>query len=64
MEESEEMNMARKIIVEKDKLFECPACGYRWMDEVDLSFNEDECVPCCPDCGELIEDGENGGEYI
>ena len=56
--------MAKKIIIEKDKLYECPACGYRWEQDWDLSFDEDECVPCCPDCGELIEDGENGGEYI
>ena len=56
--------MARKIIIEKDKLYECPACGYRWKLAYDLSFNEDECCPCCPDCGELIEDGSDGGEYI
>lgn len=56
--------MARKIIVAKDKLFKCPTCGYKWTDESDLSFDEDERVPCCPDCGELIKDGENGGEYI
>lgn len=56
--------MARKIIVEKDKLFECPACGYRWTGSYDLSFDEEECCPCCPDCGELIEDGDDGSEYI
>ena len=56
--------MARKIIIEKDKSFECPACGYRWERGWDLSFDENECVPCCPDCGELNEDGEDGGEYI
>lgn len=56
--------MARKIIIEKDKLYECPACGYRWEQCYDLSFDESECCPCCPDCGELIEDGEDGGEYI
>lgn len=56
--------MARKIIVEKDKLFECPACGYRWTGSYDLSFDEEERCPCCPDCGELIEDGDDGSEYI
>ena len=56
--------MSRKIIIETDALYECPACGYRWSDESDLSFNEDEKCPCCPDCGELIEDGANGGEYV
>ena len=39
---------------------ECPACGYVWNDPHDLSFDEYERCPCCPDCGELIEDG---GEY-
>ena len=56
--------MARKIIIIKDELYECPACGYRWERDWDLSFDEDEKVPCCPDCGELIEDGEDGGEYV
>ena len=51
--------MARKIVVEKDKLFECPACGYRWTKSYDLSFDEEERCPCCPDCGELIEDGDD-----
>ena len=56
--------MARKIVVEKDKLFECPACGYRWGRSYDLSFDEEECCHCCPDFGELIEDGDDGSEYI
>ena len=41
--------------------YECPACGYRWsknMGMADLAFDEDERCPCCPDCGELIEDGD------
>ncbi len=38
---------------------ECPACGYVWKNPFDLSFDEDEKVPCCPDCGELIEDGND-----
>ena len=53
--------MGRKIIIKKDELFECPTCGYRWNKGWDLSYNEDERVPCCPDCRELIEDG---AEYI
>ncbi len=56
--------MARKIIIKKDELFECPACGYRWVNGFDLSFAEGERVPCCPDCRELIEDGDDGAEYI
>ena len=24
-----------------------------------LSFDEEEHCPCCPDCGELIEDGDD-----
>ncbi len=51
--------MAYKIKI-NDKDFECPACGYRWADPCDLAFDEGERVPCCPDCGELIEDG---GDY-
>ena len=54
--------MGCKIKVSKDT-YEYPACGYRWTDKygiADLSYNEEECCPCCPDCGELIEDG---GDY-
>ena len=43
----EENIMARKIIIKKDELFECPACGYRWVNGFDLSFAEGERVPCC-----------------
>lgn len=50
--------MARKIIIIKDKLFECPNCGYRWSKGYDLAFDTDERCPCCPDCNELIEDGD------
>ena len=53
--------MANKIVID-EKTCECPACGYRWstfMGMADLSFDEEECCPCCPDCGELIEDGDN-----
>ena len=60
----EENIMARKIIIKKDELFECPACGYRWVNGFDLSFAEGERVPCYPDCRELIEDGDDGAEYI
>ena len=38
--------MANKIR-RNDGGYECPACGYIWAER----------VPCCPDCGELIEDG-------
>lgn len=53
--------MSRKIKID-DNTYECPACGYRWsktMGMADLSFDEDEHCPCCPDCGELIEDGDD-----
>lgn len=53
--------MVRKIKID-DNTYECPACGYRWsktMSMADLSFDEDEHCPCCPDCDELIEDGDN-----
>lgn len=53
--------MARKIKID-DNTYECPACGYRWsktMGMADLSFDEDEHCPCCPDCSELIEDGDD-----
>lgn len=39
--------------------YECPACGFRWTKSWELSFDEEERVPCCPDCGELIEDGDD-----
>lgn len=51
--------MARKIIIIKDKLFECPNCGYRWSKGYDLAFDTDERCPCCPNCNELIEDGDD-----
>jgi hypothetical protein len=53
--------MARKIKI-NDNTYECPACDYRWskiMGMADLSFDEDEHCPCCPDCSELIEDGDD-----
>lgn len=53
--------MARKIKID-DNNYECPACGYCWsktMSMADLSFDEDEHCPCCPDCDELIEDGDD-----
>ena len=52
--------MALKIKID-NSTYECPACGYRWsknMGMADLAFDEDERCPCCPDCGELIEDGD------
>lgn len=53
--------MANKIKID-DKTYECPVCGYRWsaaMGIADLSFNEDEHCLCCPEYGELIEDGDD-----
>lgn len=53
--------MAKKIVIDKNT-YECPAYGYRWSRQIgmaDLSFDEKECCPCCPDCGELIEDGDD-----
>ena len=49
--------MANKI--RNENKFECPVCGYGWTDSSDLSFDEEERCPCCPKCGELIEDGDN-----
>ena len=51
--------MARKIIIIKNKLFECPNCGYRWSKGYDLAFDTNERCPCCPNCNELIEDGDD-----
>ena len=51
--------MARKKIIIKDKLFECPNCGYRWSKGYDLAFDTNERCPCCPNCNELIEDGDD-----
>ena len=48
--------MAYKI--KKSNRCECPACGYVWKEAYDLDFDENERVPCCPECGELIEDGD------
>ena len=53
--------MARKIQLDKDT-YECPTCGYRWLSMwgvSDLAFDEGERCPCCPSCGELIEDGDD-----
>lgn len=53
--------MANKIKIDENT-YECPACGYRWTRQMgmsDLSFDEEERCPCCPDCGELIEDGDD-----
>lgn len=52
--------MASYKIRLNEKECACPVCGYTWEAPHDLSFNEKECVPCCPDCSELIEDG---GDY-
>lgn len=52
--------MAKKIKIDNNTC-ECPACGYKWsaaMGMTDLSFDEEERCLCCPDCGELIEDGD------
>ena len=40
---------------------EWPACGYRWSSfirMVNLSFDENEPCPCCPECGGLLGDGD------
>lgn len=53
--------MALKLKIDEDT-YECPACGYRWsafMGMADLAFDEEEKCPCCPDCGETIEDGDD-----
>ncbi len=52
--------MANKIKIDKDT-YECPVCRHRWSTQfaiAELSFNEEECCLCCPDCSELIEDAD------
>lgn len=56
--------MARKIRVD-EMTSKCPVCGYEWnteFGEVELAFNKGECCLCCPDCGELIEDGDDNDD--
>ncbi len=53
--------MGYKIMIDENTS-ECPACGYRWntnFGTVDLAFNEKEKCLCCPECEELIEDGDD-----
>ncbi len=53
--------MALKLKIDEDT-YECPACGYRWSAFIgiaDLAFDEEKQCPCCPDCGEAIEDGND-----
>lgn len=53
--------MANKIRINNDRC-ECPKCGYQWnlkFAVVELDFNENERCLCCPNCGELIEDGDD-----
>ena len=40
----------------------CPKCGYQWNPKfavAELDFNESERCLCCPNCGELIENGDD-----
>lgn len=56
--------MARKIRID-EITSKCPVCGYEWNTEfgiAELAFNEDECCLCCPECGELIEDGDDNDD--
>ena len=56
--------MARKIRID-EITSKCPTCGYEWNTEfgdVELAFNKGECCLCCPDCGELIEDGDDNDD--
>ncbi|WP_288681594.1 hypothetical protein [uncultured Eubacterium sp.] len=53
--------MGYKIMIHENTS-ECPTCGYRWNTNfgiTDLVFNEKEKCLCCPECGELIEDGDD-----
>lgn len=53
--------MANKIRISNDHRV-CPKCGYQWDPKfavVELDFNENERCLCCPNCGELIEDGDD-----
>lgn len=52
--------MGYKIKID-DTFFACPSCGYRWtkfMGASKLIYDEKEHCLCCPNCGELIEDGD------
>mgnify|MGYP004602284127 CR=1 FL=1 len=43
----------------------CPSCTYTWNTKfglIELAFNEKEKCLCCPQCGELIEDGDEGDD--
>ena len=56
--------MGRKVIVDQ-KTCKCPRCGYDWernMAIIELNFDASECCLCCPVCGELIEDGDEGDD--
>lgn len=53
--------MGYKIMINKDTA-KCPSCDYTWNKQfglTDLSFNEKEKCLCCPNCGKLIEDGDD-----
>ena len=56
--------MANKIKIDKDT-YECPVCRHRWSTQfaiAELSFNEEECCLCCPDCSELIDSKRKNNE--
>lgn len=58
----EEINFKIKIN-ERESM--CSNCGYTWDTNygvVDLEFDEDECCLKCPDCGALIEDGDENDD--
>lgn len=49
--------MGYKIKIDKDT-YKCSACNYKRKRSMGM-FNEDEHCPCCPSCGELIEDDDD-----
>lgn len=50
-------NSVRKTVMKENESFGCPVCGYQWKHPYELDFDEQERVPCCPECKTLIEDG-------
>ena len=56
--------MERKIKIDAHTSM-CPSCQYSWNTNfgiVDLVFNENEHCLSCPQCGELIEDGDDNDD--
>ena len=53
-EERNIFNCYESIMPTEEK-YKCPTCGYEYIGIFDLDFDEEERVPCCPVCKNLIE---------